>query len=57
MKSSNVREKEMMWCVRTCKSVLAVGIALLLAGVLFFSGSADAQTFRGTVLGTVTDPT
>ena len=46
----------MMWCVRTSKSVFVVSVALLLAGVLS-SGNAAAQTFRGTILGTVTDPT
>lgn len=47
----------MMWSVRICKSVLAVSMTLLLAGVLLFGGNAAAQTFRGTILGTVTDST
>src|SRR5262245_49646653 len=57
MKSSNREENVMMWCVRTCKFVLATGLTLLLAGVVLSGGSAAAQTFRGTILGTVSDPT
>src|SRR5262245_8514870 len=56
MKSSNAQENLMMWCVRPGKSALAVSIAMLLAVVLLFSGPATGQTFRGTILGTVTDP-
>ncbi|HET8965714.1 MAG TPA: carboxypeptidase regulatory-like domain-containing protein, partial [Candidatus Acidoferrum sp.] len=42
----------MMGCVRICKTAFAVCLALIL---LFWGSSAAAQTFRGTILGTVTD--
>lgn len=41
-----------MGCVRISKPLLVVCMALLL---LFVPGIASAQTFRGTILGTVTD--
>ena len=41
-----------MGCVRSCKTAFAVCLALIL---LFWGSSAAAQTFRGTILGTVTD--
>jgi outer membrane receptor protein involved in Fe transport len=48
----------MMGCVRTCKSVFSCSLAVILGAILFFAaGPATAQTFRGTILGTVTDPT
>ena len=41
-------------CVRACRAALYAGLAVL----LLFGGSATmAQTFRGTILGTVTDST
>ena len=42
----------MMLCFRICKSMLLIGFAAI---VLSFGSSANAQTFRGTILGTVTD--
>src|SRR5256885_66471 len=41
-----------MGCFRRLRNAL---IFCLAAVVLFFSGTANAQTFRGTILGTVTD--
>jgi hypothetical protein len=62
MKSSNAQENVMMGCVRICKSffalTLTMTLAITLAALLFFAANpAAAQTFRGTILGTVTDPT
>ena len=42
----------MMVCFRICKSALLLGFAAIL---LSFAGATSAQTFRGTILGTVTD--
>ncbi|HXM50360.1 MAG TPA: carboxypeptidase-like regulatory domain-containing protein, partial [Pyrinomonadaceae bacterium] len=42
----------MMVCVRICKSVLLMAFAAIL---LSFASAANAQTFRGSILGTVTD--
>jgi hypothetical protein len=42
----------MMVCVRICKSALLFGFATIL---LSFASASSAQTFRGTILGTVTD--
>src|SRR5207253_6094479 len=42
----------MMGCIRTLRNAL---IFCLAAVILIFSGTANAQTFRGTILGTVTD--
>ena len=44
----------MSWCGRVCKAALFASLAVLL---LFCSSAAMAQTFRGTILGTVTDST
>ena len=41
-----------MVCFRICKSALLIGFAAIL---LFFASATNAQTFRGTILGTVTD--
>src|SRR5262245_23734601 len=49
MKTRNLREKRMMGCPRIGKAALALVLAV------FFGGALAAQTFRGTVLGTVTD--
>jgi len=47
----------MMGCVRICRSVFAGSLAVSLAAVLLFAAlPSSAQTFRGTILGTVTDP-
>jgi outer membrane receptor protein involved in Fe transport len=54
MKSSYIQESLKMGCVRSLKSVLFACFALVL---LFFAASVSAQTFRGTILGTVTDST
>jgi hypothetical protein len=52
MKSDYVQENVMMGCVRICKTAFAVCLTaiLLLLGI-----NTAAQTFRGTILGTVTD--
>ena len=42
----------MIGCVRIYKSALVVALA---ATVLLFCNAVNAQTFRGTILGTVTD--
>src|SRR5580765_770410 len=52
MKSESLQENLMMGCVRICKTAFAV---CLTAVLLLWGGSAIAQTFRGTILGTVTD--
>jgi hypothetical protein len=58
MKSSNAQEIVMMVCVRLCKSAFACSLAVTLAALLVFAAApATGQTFRGTILGTVTDPT
>jgi outer membrane receptor protein involved in Fe transport len=49
MKTRNLREKRAMGCVRITKTALALALAAL------FGGALGAQTFRGTILGTVTD--
>jgi outer membrane receptor protein involved in Fe transport len=49
MKTRILKERRMMGCARIGKMALA----LALAG--FFGGALGAQTFRGTILGTVTD--
>jgi outer membrane receptor protein involved in Fe transport len=54
MKTRNFEESSMMVCVRICKSALLLSLAAI---VLFFASAANAQTFRGTILGTVTDST
>jgi Carboxypeptidase regulatory-like domain/TonB dependent receptor/TonB-dependent Receptor Plug Domain len=47
----------MMGCVRICKSFFAGSLAVSLAAFLLFAAlPSSAQTFRGTILGTVTDP-
>src|SRR5262249_48062047 len=56
MKSSNVQENVMMGWVRICRSVFAASLAIGLAALLLFALPSPAQTFRGTILGTVTDP-
>src|SRR5258706_2230159 len=52
MKTRNFEESLIMGCVRICKSALLLSLAAIL---LSFSSAANAQTFRGTILGTVTD--
>jgi hypothetical protein len=52
MKSESLQENLMMGCVRICKTVFAVCLTAIL---LLFGTSTAAQTFRGTILGTVTD--
>src|ERR1700739_854678 len=52
MKTQNFEEGLMMVCFRTIKSALLLGFAAIL---LSFAGATSAQTFRGTILGTVTD--
>lgn len=48
----------MMVCVRIAKSAFTCSLAATLAALLVFAaGPAIGQTFRGTLLGTVTDPT
>ena len=42
----------MTGCVRIYKSALVVAFAVI---VLLFGSAVNAQTFRGTILGTVTD--
>src|SRR6266403_398328 len=54
MKARNSEEIVMMGCVRNLKFVLVVCLAAVL---LPFSSAITAQTFRGTILGTVTDST
>jgi hypothetical protein len=57
MKSQNAQENVMMGCVRNCKSLFAGSLAVCLTALLLFAvHPASAQTFRGTILGTVTDP-
>ena len=47
----------MMGCVRICKFAFVGSLAITLALLLFVVvNPAAAQTFRGTILGTVTDP-
>jgi Carboxypeptidase regulatory-like domain/TonB dependent receptor/TonB-dependent Receptor Plug Domain len=54
MKTRNSEEIVMMGCVRS----LTFTLLIHLTAVLFFcSGAVTAQTFRGTILGTVTDST
>src|SRR5258706_8662383 len=52
MKTRNFEESLIMGCVRICKSALLLSLAAIL---LSFSSAANAQTFRGTILGSVTD--
>jgi len=52
MKSEYVQENVMMGCVRICKTAFAVCLTAIL---LLFGSNTTAQTFRGTILGTVTD--
>src|ERR1700693_3713007 len=52
MKTRNIEESVMIGCVRIYKSALVVALA---ATVLLFCNAVNAQTFRGTILGTVTD--
>src|ERR1700687_4666196 len=52
MKTRNIEEGVMTGCVRIYKSALVVALA---ATVLLFASAVNAQTFRGTILGTVTD--
>jgi outer membrane receptor protein involved in Fe transport len=52
MKTRNTKESVMMGCVRIYKSALVVALA---ATVLLFGSAVNAQTFRGAILGTVTD--
>src|ERR1700741_4547756 len=52
MKTQNFEESSMMVCFGICKSALLLGFAAIL---LSFAGATSAQTFRGTILGTVTD--
>src|ERR1700719_509055 len=52
MKTQNFEESLMMVCFRAIKSALLLGFAAIL---LSFAGATNAQTFRGTILGTVTD--
>jgi hypothetical protein len=52
MKTRNIEESVMTGCVRIYKSALVVALA---ATVLLFASAVNAQTFRGTILGTVTD--
>src|SRR5215467_14332883 len=57
MKSSKVQENVTMGCVRICKSVFSGSLAIALMALLFCAAlPASAQTFRGTILGAVTDP-
>jgi hypothetical protein len=53
MKNRNFLETVMMLCVRLSRVVLPI----FLAAVVLFCGVLPAQTFRGTILGTVTDST
>src|SRR5882757_3489155 len=52
MKTRNIEESVMIGCVRIYKSALAVAFAAI---VLLFGSAINAQTFRGTILGSVTD--
>src|SRR5882757_7792672 len=52
MKTRNIEESVMTGCVHIYKSALAVALAAI---VLLFASAVNAQTFRGTILGTVTD--
>jgi hypothetical protein len=52
MKKRNFEESLMMVCLRACKCALLIGFVAIL---LSFVSVANAQTFRGTILGTVTD--
>src|ERR1700741_3083119 len=52
MKTQNFEESSMMVCFGICKSALLLGFAAIL---LSFAGVTSAQTFRGSILGTVTD--
>jgi hypothetical protein len=52
MKTRNFEESSTMVCFRICKSALLISFAAI---VLSFASAANAQTFRGTILGTVTD--
>jgi hypothetical protein len=52
MKTRNFEESSMMVCYRICKSALLLSFAAIL---WFFASATNAQTFRGTILGTVTD--
>src|SRR6266404_4790839 len=52
MKKRNFEERLMMVCFGIGKSALLIGFAAIL---LSFVSAANAQTFRGTLLGTVTD--
>src|SRR5437879_6073230 len=54
MKTRNSEEIVMMGCVRNFKFALVVCLAAVL---LLCSSAVTAQTFRGTILGTVTDST
>src|SRR5882724_12547601 len=54
MKTRNSEEIVMMGCVRNLKFALVVCLAAVL---LLFGSALTAQTFRGTILGTVTDST
>src|SRR6266851_2884369 len=52
MRTRKTGESLMMGCVRTLKTAVPVWLAVV---ILFFSSAVNAQTFRGTILGTVTD--
>ncbi|HEY6129052.1 MAG TPA: TonB-dependent receptor [Candidatus Acidoferrum sp.] len=52
MKTEKSEGMVTMVCVRTFKTILIVCLAAIF---LFYAGAANAQTFRGTILGTVTD--
>jgi hypothetical protein len=53
MKKRNFEESLMMVCLRIAKFALLTVFAAIL---LSFASATNAQTFRGTILGTVTDP-
>jgi outer membrane receptor protein involved in Fe transport len=52
MKTNNLQERKMMGCVPGGRLVLPF-LALLVT--VYFCAAASAQTFRGTILGTITD--
>jgi hypothetical protein len=52
MKTRNIEESVMTGCVGIYKSALLIAFAAM---VLLFGSAVNAQTFRGTILGTVTD--